>query len=416
MGATLNVTIDFSNGSSFNPSLVLDDPSTPLGTGVFGTSASQVIDVSQYVLQCEIRRAYNRNADDFQGGSAALRLIDETGLFNPDNPNGILYGKILPMRKIRMIGEFNNVQYALASMYVQSWKYQSPTGIDPAFIDLNCVDGFQLLNLSTLGTFTGSVGQTCSQRVSTLLDAASWPSGMRDISTNSTTICQADPGTSGRSALSALLQISQTELGSFYFDEFGFANFYTRTDIVKAAGATPTQFTDSGSGIAYLAVNFDLSDTGLVNYASVTRSSGSEQLAIDTASQEKYFQHSKIRSSLLMTTDADALNQAKSIVASRKEISNSLRMESITIDAFNTAAPTQVTAALSLDVFNPIQVTQTLPGGAVTTTLLIQGVSMSITPNSWLVSFVTATPFAVGFVLDSTTQGKLNTSPALLGY
>lgn len=416
MGATLNVTIDFSNGSAFNPSLVLDDPGTPLGTGAFGTSASQVIDVSQYVLRCEIRRAYNRNADDFQGGSAAVRLIDETGLFNPDNPSGILYGKILPMRKIRMIGEFNGVQYALASMYIQSWKYQSPTGIDPAFIDLNCVDGFQLLNLATLGTFIGSAGQTCSERIVTLLNAASWPSGMRDISTNSTTICQADPGTAGRSALSACLQIAQTELGSFYFDEFGFANFYSRTDIVKASGGTPTKFSDDGTQIPYMAINFDLSDTGLVNYASVTRSGGTEQIKSDSVSQEKYFQHSKIRSSLLMSTDADALNQAQSIVASRKEISNSIRMESITIDASNSATPTQVVAALSLDVFNPIQVTQTLPGGAITTTLLIQGVSMSITPNSWLVSFVTAVPFTVGFVLNSTTQGKLGTSPALLGY
>ena len=104
MGAVLSVTIDFSNGAVFDPTLVLDDPSTPLGTGVFGNQASQTIDVSEFVLRAQVRRAYNRNQDSFVGGGANLRLIDETGLFNPDNPSGALFGKILPLRKIRLKG------------------------------------------------------------------------------------------------------------------------------------------------------------------------------------------------------------------------------------------------------------------------------------------------------------------------
>lgn len=137
-GAVFTCTIDFSNGANFDPSLVLDDPSTPLDQSVLGTSASEIVDVSQYVLRAGIRRAYNRTSDTFTAGNAAVRLIDETGLFNPANTSSPLYGKILPMRKIRFLGTFAGQEYALGSMYIQSWKYTSPTGFDPAFVDLNC--------------------------------------------------------------------------------------------------------------------------------------------------------------------------------------------------------------------------------------------------------------------------------------
>ena len=108
-GATFKCIIDFSNGASFDPALVLDDPSTPLDVGVLADVANDTLDVSQQVLRASIRRAYNRTSDSFTAGNAAVRLIDETGLFNPANTSSALYGKILPMRKIRFVGEYAGV-------------------------------------------------------------------------------------------------------------------------------------------------------------------------------------------------------------------------------------------------------------------------------------------------------------------
>jgi hypothetical protein len=408
-GATFKCVIDFSNGSTFDPALVLDDPSTPLGVGVFGDQAADTLDVTEFLMRAQIRRAYNRTSDSFQTGSATVRLIDETGLFNPSNTSGALYGKILPMRKIRFIGtDTLNEEFALGSMYVQSWKYQSPTGFDPAYVDLSCVDGFQLLNLTTITTVTGgTAGQTTAQRITSILDQAGFPGGMRSISTTATTTVQADNGSS-RSALAACQTVEQTDLGAFFMNQNGYATFKSRTDIISLSGGNATAFSDSGlpGTITYQSVSFDLSDFGLVNSATVTRTGGTAQTASDVASQVIYFDHSRIRSSIAQT-DADALNQARLIIASRKEVGADLRMENMVIDASDGSDAARVTAALELDVFDPIEVTQVYTGGNAISATVITGVAYDVTPNSFRTTFTTAQPFAIGLVIGSLVDGKL---------
>lgn len=407
--ATLKVVVDFSNGASFDPALVLDDPATPLDTAVLGTVAADTVDITSLVTQLFIRRAFNRSSDSFIGGTAKLVFVDQDGTYNPANTSSSLYGKIKPMRKIRFTATFQNIEYNLGSMYVQQWDYQSPIGFDPAYVTLNCVDGFQLLNLTTITSITGgSAGQTTAQRISSLLDAGDWPGGMRDISTTSTTTVQADTGLS-RSLLAALQETEATELGALYMDERGFVKFLSRSDIITLSGGTLTEFSDvSGSGdITYQAVTFDISDYQLINKATVTPTGLTSQTASDLTSIDDYFQHSRVRSGI-MQTEADALNQALMIVASRKEQGVDLQLNSLTVDAFGSTDASRVVAALNLDVFDPIQVTQTLPAGNVVTDSVIAGVQYQITPNSFLVTFLCAQPFASGFLLDSAVDGLLD--------
>jgi hypothetical protein len=407
--ANLSVEIDFSNGATFDPALVLDDPATPLDKAVLGTDVSDVIDITPFMTQSFIKRAFNRSADSFVGGNARIVFVDQTGEFNPANTSSPLFGKIRPMRKIRFRAEFLGVTYNLGSFYIQQWDYQSPTGFDPAYVTLNCVDGFQLLNLSTLTTVTGGVaGQTTAQRITSLLDAGDWPGGMREISTTATTTVQADTGAS-RSLLSACQTVEQTELGAFFVNELGFVEFLSRADIVTLSGGTPTLFSDQiGSGdITYQAVQFDISDEQMINQVAVTRTGGITQVASDAASINDYFKHSRVRSGI-METDLEAENQALTIIASRKEQGVNIQLNSLKVDAFGTDDPSRTVAALNLDVFDPIQVTQTFPNGNVVSDTLIGGVEYQITPRSFMVTFSCAQPFAVGFLLDSSVDGILD--------
>jgi hypothetical protein len=109
-----------------------------------------------------------------------------------------------------------------------------------------------------------------------------------------------------------------------------------------------------------------------------------------------------------MQTEADALNQAQMIIASRKEQGVDIQLNSLTVDAFGEDDPSRVVAALNLDMFDPIEVTQTLPAGNVVTDSVIAGLTYEITPKSFLVTFTCAQPFAVGIVLNSIVDGILN--------
>jgi len=407
--AVFKAEIDFSNGASFDPALILDDINTVLDSAVLGTAAADIVDITAFVTQCYIKRAFNRSSDSFIGGSAKIVFVDQTGTFNPANTGSPLFGKIKPMRKIRMTASFQSIDYSLGSFYVQEWNYKSPSGFDPAYVTLNCVDGFQLLNLTTLTTVSGgTAGQTTAQRVTSLLDSGDWPGGMREISTTATTTVQADTGAS-RSLLGSLQEIEQTETGALYVDQRGFVRFMSRTDIVTDSGAALTKFSDvDGSGdITYQNVEFDISDYQMINKVTVTPTALTGQVAQDSASIDDYFQHSRVRSGI-MQTEADALSQAQMIIASRKEQGVDIQLNSLTVDAYSQVDPARTTAALELDIFDPIEVTQTLPAGNVVSDSVIAGVQYQITPNSFLVTFSCAQPFAVGFLLDSAVDGVLD--------
>jgi hypothetical protein len=410
----LVASIILSSGASFGAPLVLDSEATPLGIGVLGsTDPYQIVDVSNQVMKASINRAYNRLSDSFQGGRATVVLQDQTGQWNPANTGSIYYPNVLPMRKIQLAATYAGTKYFLGSFYIQAWRYTAPQEGQVGYVTLDCVDGFQLLNLSTVSTIAGSpAGQLSGARINAILDAASFPNSQRTIDVGQSTM-QADPGTANRSALSAIQLIEQSELGAFYFDQYGNAHFVDRQSSVQAQGAAATKFADDGSGITYQQVTYDFSDTGLINSAAITINSGTAQTASNATSIANYFQHNRTRTGLMMETDAQALSMAQSIVASRSD--TTIRVESVTINTGDGSVPARVVAGLELDYFDPITVQQTQAGGSsISTTLVIQGVSYDIAPNKFMTTFIVADPYATGFVLNSATMGVLDTS--YLGY
>jgi hypothetical protein len=174
-------------------------------------------------------------------------------------------------------------------------------------------------------------------------------------------------------------------------------------------GGSYTTFSDSGAvgTVTYQKVSFDLSDFGLINSCTVTRTGGTAQTVTDTTSIDTYFTHSRSRTTI-SESDTDSLNQAQMVIASRKEVGADLRMEALTLDASDSAYPTRIVAALDLDMFDPIQVIQTLPSGNAVSNTVITGVGYEITPNTFFTTFTTAQPFASGFVLDSSVDGLLD--------
>lgn len=415
----LGVSIDFANGPAFGNPLILDDPTTPLGIGILADAPADVVDVSDIALRVSIRRGRNRILNSFEAGTATVVLEDENGDWNPQNTAGPYYGKLLPLRKIRIWADYDDGsgldRYYLYSGYITSYDNTFRVGIDEvSSVTLQCVDAFRLFQNVNITTVTGtSAGQTTGARIDALLNLASYPVSQRLIDTGDSTV-QADPGTA-RTLLQACQTVEQTELGGFYIDAEGNAVFLSRTDVSLKADQTPLLFNDNGTDISYQSIDFAYDDTQIFNDITVARLGGTPQTVTDTTSIETYFIHSGQRTDLLMQTDAEALDQAQMLLNARANAL--LRIDSIGLNLMDESETDRIVAGLDSELFTLIDVTKTgQQSSTFTLELFIQGIQHDITPTTWNTRFLTAEPIIQAFILDSQTQGILGGTQGVLSY
>ena len=402
----INAVINFSTGPSFAQAMILDQGI--LDTNVLSDSVAVIVDVSDVVDSIQTNRGRNPQADQFQTGTLTLRIVDQNGDFNPQNPSGPYFGLLDPMRKVAISATYNSVTYPIFSGFITSYNTTTPkNALDVVYTTITAVDAFRLAQNAQIATVTGATaGDLSGTRINQILDQIGWPTSMRDVDAGLTTL-QADPGTA-RTSLAAMQTVTLSEYGALYVDATGSFVFQDRQVTTASIGGTPTVFNDNGTNIGYFDALWRLDDTLVFNAASITRTGGTTQLAIDQASIDKYFTHSYNQQNLLMQTDAAALNYAQAYVASRKE--TSIRCDAITLDLYTDNYNAGIIAALDLDFFDPITITTNQPGSStLTKTLQVFGVAMAITPNSWKTTLTTLEPIIDGFILDSAIYGLLDT-------
>ena len=401
----INAVINFSTGPSFAQAMILD--SGILGTNILADAASVIVDVSDVVDSIETKRGRNPQADQFQTGSLTMRIVDQNGDFNPQNPASPYYNLLTPMRKVQITATYGATTYPIFSGFITSYTTTTPKNAnDVVYTTIQAVDAFRLAQNAQIATVAGtSAGQLSGARINALLDAISWPATMRDVDTGLTTM-QADPGTA-RTSLAAMQTVETSEYGALYVDAAGSFVFQDRAVTAGSSGATPVVFNDNGTGIGYFNAVWRLDDTLVYNSASITRTGGTAQVAINQASIDKYFVHSYNQQNLLMQTDAVALDYAQAYVASRAE--TSIRCDAIQLDLYTDNYTAGTVAALGLDYFDPVTITTNQPGGStLTKTLQVFGVAQSITPNSWKTTLTTLEPIIDGFILNSSLYGLLD--------
>ena len=94
----VNAFINFSTGPSFAQAMILDQGI--LDTNVLADAASVIVDVSDQIDYITTNRGRQAEADQFQTGTLTLRIVDQSGDFNPQNTTGPYYTLLTPMRKV----------------------------------------------------------------------------------------------------------------------------------------------------------------------------------------------------------------------------------------------------------------------------------------------------------------------------
>jgi hypothetical protein len=404
----LRVFVDFDSNTAFetNPLILGSATKGILGTNRLG-SGTLPVEITDLVTRVNIRRGRSRIASKFEAGTADVVLFDQNGDWNPMNPAGAYYPNLVPLRQIIIYATYLGVDYYLFSGFITNYDTGFRQGNeDLSTVNLKCVDGFKLLAGSTVSTVTGApAGQLSGARVNAILDAIEWPVSLRNVDAGQTTL-QADPGGS-RTALDALNVVSDSEFGGLFVDSEGMVRFVSRDNLIAEPATAAYAFSDDGTGITYTNAVVAFDDTNLVNSVTVTRSGGTAQSAFDQASIDKYFLHSGTRSGILVQTDTEALNQAKGILATRKD--PEVRVDSISLNLYDDINPSKPIAGVDLELLDGISVIKTMPGNTtVNQPSLVQGIHHNITKASWMTTLFTSEPLLAGFVLDSSISGILD--------
>jgi hypothetical protein len=404
---TLRVFVDFDSATAFETNPLILDSATKgiLGTNKLG-SGTLPIEITDLVTRVAIRRGRNRITSKFEFGSADVVLYDQNGDWNPMNTAGAYYPDLVPLRQIIIYATYGGSDYYLFSGYITNYDTGFRQGNeDLSTVTLKCVDAFKLLAGSAISTVSGApAGQLSGARVNALLDAVDWPVSLRNIDTGESTL-QADPGTS-RNVLEALQTVENSEFGGIFVDGESKVNFVDRNTLISRPATSLYDFSDTGADISYTNAVVAFDDTNLINDVTVTRAGGTAQNVFDQISIDTYFLHSGIRDGILVQTDAEALNQAKGILATRKD--PEIRIDSIQLNLYDDTNPNKPLAGVDIDLLDGITVTKTMPGSSsVTQPSLVNAIHHDITKSSWNTTLFTSEPLLAGFVLNSTVSGIL---------
>jgi hypothetical protein len=365
------------------------------------------VEITDLVTSVAIRRGRNRIISKFEAGTATVTLFDQNGDWNPLNPNSAYYPNLVPLRQIIIYATYLGVDYYLFSGFITNYDTGFRQGNeDLSTVNLRCIDATKLLAGSAISTVSGTpAGQLSGARVNAILDDIAFPVSLRSIDAGDSTL-QADPATS-RTALEALQTVENSEFGGFFIDAQGQATFISRTNLITRPATSLYSFSDTGTNISYTNAVVAFDDTQILNDVTVTRSGGTAQNAFDQTSIDTYFLHSGKRDGILVQTDTEALNQAKGILATRKD--PEIRIDSIQLNLYDDINPNKPLSGVDIELLDGVTVTKTMPGSSsITQASLVNGIHHDITKSSWNTTLFTAEPLLAGFVLDSTISGILD--------
>ena len=175
-------------------------------------------------------------------------------------------------------------------------------------------------------------------------------------------------------------------------------------------------FSDDGSDVPYIRVDYINDDNEIHNIVSLQRLSGSTQTAEDAGSQGKYLIRTLNRTGLFNNSDTEVLNAANFLLGKFKDAL--IRFDNLVVDITEQSTTNQNTI-LDRDVTDIIKVELTPPGGGspsqITANEIIDSISYNITPDIFAVSYKLSNADVQSFLrLNNTLFGLLDTDK--LGY
>ena len=388
----------------------------------FTTGPSDVpswTDVTAYLQGFSWSSGRQTERDRFETGSGTLVLDNPDRRFEPGYASGAYYPNVIPMKRVRVRATWNAVTYDLFHGYVENW------GLDYPDLDANAVlrivDGQGLLmDAGVTGSPIESDGAT---RISTILDAAGWPSADRTLGVSQNTV----PASTleAESAMQHLLKVDEAENGVIFIAKDGKLTFQNRHARLLPTLSSIISLGPGGSA-HYQQVRIDYDNVRLFTAVAYTREAQNDDDEPVTQALENatgvatYLRRTLSKSGLLNDVDAETYMAASHDL--ERQLAPGMRVVGLDLDAEDgpSGPATLWPQLLGRELGDRITVIKTPPGGgaAITQVSNIERRSMEWTANggvwaiSWSLSPADTTAY---WMLGNATYSVLG-STTKLGY
>lgn len=375
--------------------------------------AVPLTDVTSDVQSVLINRGRSRDLETFFAGNCSVRLLNNERKYENTNTSSPYSPGIEPMIAIHIDAttDGGSTYKDLFVGFVTDINLTYPDQ-NNSFADFIANDAFmklantELIDASFSSTDSGTL-------ISNILDNANIKFGSnRDIETGVSTM-QALSGISDNT-LTALQNVERSENGLLFISKDGKLTFKSRhTTFPSTPAAT---FSDDGSDIPYLRVDYINDDNEIYNIVSLTRLNGTTQTVQDTASQGKYLVRTLSRTDLYNNSDTDVNDAANFLLG---KFSNALiRFDNLIVD-LTKATLTNQNSILDREVGDVVKVELTPPGSGspaqITSNEIIDSISYNITPDIFSCSYKLSNADVQAFMrLDNTLFGILDSDK--VGY
>lgn len=266
-----------------------------------------------------IKRGRQHELNRMQAGIADLELNNRHGDYWPNNTGGSYYPNVLPNKRINLYAVYAAQTYHLYTGFLEDWN---PAWIDqkgglfpivrPQCADLGANIARYALN------HAGYSQELSGTRIGNVLDDFGWLGG-RDIDVGQSYM-QASGALADENAWAHLLDVQKSEMGIIYIAGDGDVQHEDRHHRLKGAHLTSqATFGDDAGEKAYHGLNPRFGASQIFNDIRITRKGGTQQAATDSTSQSDYGKRSLSETSLLMTTDNEALDQANFLLKRYKD-------------------------------------------------------------------------------------------------
>ena len=381
---TIQVLVGFQTTTGFGNPFQLDNATFGLlDTGTLGGLA--FADLTDICENINITRGRSRQLDQFNAGTATLTFDNASRILDPLNTASIYYPFVLP--RCPVIINANGVP--IYTGLITDWNLDYDiSNVDTMYA--TCVDQFTVLANQTLNAHT-TTAELSSTRISTVL---AYPEilyqGAKSIGTGSSTLggTAASAGFSiaqDTTLLNYLQLITTSEQGYLFMSANGTLTFKGRSSVLNpVASAT---FNTTGTAIPYQTLINQFGDELLYNFVVTQSPAGAVQSTSNAASIAQYQAQQYSILDLLNSTTAEVAALGNYLLGKYQNPVLRFTGLSTQLAALSTANQNLL---FSLDLTNVTTVEKDFVTGTPLTdsqTLIISGISHSITPGSHIISY-----------------------------